>query len=88
LTARVLGGWFSLLGVGGLFTGRDPRWSAWRIPLQSITVWAILVLIGAFMNSGDFVGGVWNSFTIGTGFSILMMVAFQVWMEVQRKRSV
>jgi hypothetical protein len=84
LTARVLGGWFSLLGVGGLVTSRDLRWSAWRIPLQSITMWATLVLAGAFMNSGDFPGGVWNAFTIGTGLSILVMVVFQIWMEGRR----
>jgi hypothetical protein len=87
LTARVLGGWFSLLGIGGLCTSRDPRWSAWRIPLQSITLWATLVLVGVFMNPGDFAGGVWNSFTIGTGISIVMLVLFQIWMETQRKRS-
>jgi hypothetical protein len=87
LTARVLGGWFSLLGVGGLYTSRDLRWSAWRIPLQSISMWATLVLVGAFMNSSDFSGGVWNSFTIGTGLSILALVVFQVWMEVRRKHS-
>jgi peptidoglycan/LPS O-acetylase OafA/YrhL len=87
LTARVLGGWFSLLGIGGLSTSRDSRWSAWRIPLQSITLWATLVVIGALMNPSDFVSGIWNSFTIGTLLSILMLVTFQVWMEVQRKQS-
>ena len=87
LTARVLGGWFSLLGIGGLFTSRDSRWSAWRIPLQSITLWATLVLIGVFMNPGDFASGVWNSFTIGTGLSILMLVAFQIWMEVRKSNN-
>ncbi len=87
LTTRVLGGWFSLLGTGGLFTSRDPRWSAWRVPLQSITLWAALVLVGAFLNPGDFVGGLGNSFTIGTFLSILMLVIFQVWMEVRREHS-
>jgi peptidoglycan/LPS O-acetylase OafA/YrhL len=87
LTARVLGGWFSLLGIGGLSTGHDSRWSAWRIPLQSITLWATLVMIGAFMNPSDFASGVWNSFTIGTLLSILMLVIFQVWMETQRNQS-
>lgn len=62
LTARVLGGWFSLLGVGGLFTSRDPRWSAWRIPLQSITLWIVLIFIGAFLNPGDFTNGFLESF--------------------------
>jgi hypothetical protein len=81
LTARVLGGWFSLLGIGGLVTSRDPRWSAWRVPLQSITLWATLVVIGAFMNPGDFAGGVWNSFTVGTILSILTLAVFQIWMK-------
>jgi len=87
LTARVLGGWFSLLGVGGLYTSRDPRWSAWRIPLQSITLWALLVLVGAFMNPGDFLGGVWNSFTIGTALSILMLVIFQIAMAIRQRKA-
>ena len=86
LTARVLAGWFSLLGVGGLFISRDLRWSTWRIPLQSITLWAVLVLVGVFQNPSDFVLGVWNSFTFGTGLSILMLVTFQVWMELKGRQ--
>lgn len=88
LTARVLGGWFGLLGVGGLYTSQDPRWSAWRVPLQSITLWGILILIGAFMNPQDFAAGLWNPFTIGTAIVILLLVVFQIWMEIQRYRRV
>jgi hypothetical protein len=88
LTARVLGGWFGLLGVGGLYAGQDPRWSAWRIPLQSITFWGILILIGAFTNPQDFTAGLWNPFTIGTAIVILSLLVFQVWMEIQRLRRV
>ena len=87
LTARILGGWFSLLGVGGIYTSRDMRWSAWRIPLQSITLWAALVLAGAFFNPGDFPGGVLNSFTVGTAISIIMLVIFQVGMEIQQRKN-
>ena len=88
LTTRILGGWFGLLGVGGLNTSRDPRWSAWRIPMQSITFWAVLVLIGAFRNPSDFApAGIFNPFTIGTSVSIVMMVGFQVWMEMKKKRA-
>jgi membrane-bound metal-dependent hydrolase YbcI (DUF457 family) len=88
LTARVLGGWFALLGVGGLYISQDPRWSAWRVPMQSITFWGILILIGAFMNPQDFTAGLWNPFTIGTAIVILSLLVFQVWMEIQRMRRV
>lgn len=88
LTARVLGGWFGLLGVGGLYFSQDPRWSAWRVPMQSITFWGILILIGAFMNPQDFTGGLWNPFTIGTAIVILSLLVFQVGMEIQRVRKV
>lgn len=85
LTARVLGGWFALLAVGGLTIPRDSRWSAWRIAMQSILFWAILVLIGSFMNTQDFgPAGVINPFTIGTSLSILMMIIFHVWMDGRR----
>ena len=86
LTARILGGWFGLLGVGGLYTSQDSRWSAWRMPMQSITFWGILILIGAFMNPQDFTHGLWNPFTIGTAAVILLLLAFQAGMETQRKR--
>ncbi|MCA9968970.1 MAG: hypothetical protein KC425_02085, partial [Anaerolineales bacterium] len=36
LTARVLGGWFALMGVGGLVMARETRWSGWRIEVESI----------------------------------------------------
>ena len=88
LTARIMAGWFSLLGMGGIYTSQDKRWSAWRIPLQSITLWAALVLAGAFFNPGDFPAGVVNSFTIGTALSIIMLVVFQIWMEIGRKKSI
>ena len=88
LTARILGGWFGLLGVGGLYTSQDSRWSAWRMPMQSITFWGILILIGAFMNPQDFTNGLWNPFTIGTAVVVFLLLAFQVGMELQGKRMV
>jgi len=88
LTARILGGWFGLLGVGGLYASQDSRWSAWRMPMQSITFWGILILIGAFMNPGDFNNGLWNPFTIGTAVVVVLLFVFQIGMETQRKRMV
>jgi len=86
LTARVLGGWFALLAVGGITIPLDERWSAWRIAMQSILLWAVLVLIGALMNPQDFgQAGVINAFTIGTALSIAMMIVFHLWMDSRRK---
>lgn len=86
LTARILGGWFGLLGVGGLYASQDARWSAWRVPLQSITLWGILILIGAYMNRADFTNGPLNPFTLGTAAVVLLLIFFQVGMESQPKR--
>jgi hypothetical protein len=88
LTARILGGWFGLLGVGGLYASQDNRWSAWRMPMQSITFWGILILIGAFMNPQDFTIGLWNPFTIGTAVVIVLLIVFQIGMEIRRKQQI
>jgi hypothetical protein len=45
LTARVVAGWHVLLGAGALVLATDRRWSAWRIPLQSIALWQVLLLV-------------------------------------------
>lgn len=66
LTARILSGWFALLGVGGLVIGREARWSAWRVGLQSIAIWHVLVLAGAVLSRQDFHGGnLLNWYVIG-----------------------
>jgi len=88
LTARILGGWFGLLGVGGFYAGQDSRWSAWRVPLQSITFWGILILTGAFMDPADFTNGLWNPFTVGTVVVVLSLLVFQIWMETRGRRKV
>lgn len=85
LTTRILGGWFGLLGVGGFYISQDSRWSVWQVPLQSITLWGVLILISAFMNPQDFTRGVWNPFTFGTLVIILLLVAFQIGMIMLHK---
>ena len=88
LTARIMGGWLGLLGVGGFVTGRETRWSAWRIPVQSITLWAILILVGAWLNPLDFApAGMWNPFSVGMLLSVIAMLVFQVSLELMRKQA-
>lgn len=85
LTGRVLGGWFAFLGVGGLLMAREPRWSAWRIGLQSIGLWQALILLGAALNPADFSQGPVNWYTIVVAVGLIAMIAGYVWVESRRR---
>jgi hypothetical protein len=54
LTARVIGGWFALPGVVGLIVSREPRWSAWRILIESQLIALVLILVAAARAWGEF----------------------------------
>lgn len=86
LTARVMSGWFALLGVGGIVISRDIRWSAWKIGLQSIGVWQLLVVIAAFIRFTDFPVGLGNWYLASVILVLVGMVALYFAME--RKRGV
>lgn len=85
LTARVLGGWFALLGVGGLVIGGEKRWSAWRVGLQSIGLWHALVLAGAFFHAADFTGGLLNWYLVSVALVLVGMVVLYIQMEGSRR---
>jgi hypothetical protein len=57
LTARVICGWLLLLAAGGLTLARELRWSAWRVPLESMILWFVLFLVGAFIHRADMLDG-------------------------------
>lgn len=85
LTARVLGGWFALLGVGGVVIGRDARWSAWKVGIESIAVWHVLVLIGAVLHQEDFTNAsVVNWYTLSVLSVLLGMASLYVLMELRK----
>lgn len=82
LTARVLGAWAALLGVGGLFISREQRWSAWRIGVQSILLWHSLVLLAAVINRLDFRdGNLLNWYLISVFIMLICLVSLYLWME-------
>jgi hypothetical protein len=54
LTARVMGGWLALSGVGGLALASESRWSAWRILIQSMLIWLALLTIGVVRAWSEF----------------------------------
>ena len=47
LTARVLGCFTAQVGFGFLLLSRDPRWSSWRILVQTFLIAVALLLVGA-----------------------------------------
>jgi hypothetical protein len=86
LTARIMGGWFALLGVGGLVIGRETRWSSWRVGLQAIGLWHVLVVIAALMNPADFGGGLLNWYLVGVVLVLVGMIGLYAMMEWGRRR--
>lgn len=85
LTARVLSGWFSLMGVGGLVISRESRWSSWRVGIETIGIWHILVVIAAFMRPSDFTAGVWNWYIISVILTLAGMGVLYLQMTLRQR---
>lgn len=86
LTARVMSGWLALLGVGGVVISRDARWSAWRVGLQCIGSWHVLVVIAALLSADQFPNGLANWYLISVVLVLIGMLVLYVVMERQRMR--
>jgi hypothetical protein len=84
LTARVMSGWFALLAVGGLVIAQETRWSGWKIGLQSIGLWQLLVLIAAWLRAEDFYHGPVNWYTISVALVLAGMIGLFVMMETRK----
>ncbi len=54
LTARVLACFTIQVGCGALLLSRDPRWSSWRLLLQTVLVAVALLIAGTVRASDDF----------------------------------
>jgi hypothetical protein len=86
LTARVMCGWIALLGVGMFTMSNETRWSGWKVPVEAIALWHILVLVAVAMNPADFKAGLINWYTILVGTMLLGMLILYPMME-RRKRA-
>jgi hypothetical protein len=88
LTARVLAGWFGLMGVGSLVLARERRWSACRVALQSFLLWHGLVLAGAFWHEPDFgERGLMNGYVVATVIGLASMGGLYLLMEARSRRT-
>jgi hypothetical protein len=86
LTELVICGWISLLGVGAFVMSNETRWSGWKVPLESIAVWHVLVLIGAVMNISDFTNGLVNWYMVLVLAMLAVILALYLSMESQRNK--
>jgi len=87
LTARVMASWLSVIGLGAWMMSTDPRWTSWRVFLESIFVGYGLVLAAAAMNSTDFTTSVINWFTIFITIMLSAIAVFYINMETHRRKN-
>jgi hypothetical protein len=87
LTARVLCGWIALLGVGAFAMSIEKRWSGWKVPLESIAIWHVLVFVAAFLNPADFTSGLANWYTLAIGVMVIGIFVFYPMMEMKRRKA-
>ena len=86
LTARLLSGWGMLLSVSNLFVSFEPRWTSWRIGVQSIALWHVLFLIAALANPGDFGDyGLLNWYVSSVALILAAMAVLYARMEARRR---
>lgn len=81
LTAHLLAGWGALLAVSNLYVAFEPRWSAWRIGVQSIALWHILYLAAAIMHPQDFTQGLLNWHVLSVTAILVAMMGLYMTME-------
>ena len=85
MTARLLAGWGALLGVGNLYIAGENRWSAWQTGVESIGIWHILFLIGAYFHREDFIGGSFlNWYVVSAIIISIVMLTLYASMEAKR----
>lgn len=83
LTARVIGGFFTLPGVGWLVLAGDRRWSAAKVFLESQFLGIVLILIGAARARDNFdAGNVATPIFIG-GMSLLALAILGFYLAME-----
>lgn len=84
LTARILCGWIALLSVGAFTMSADPRWSAWKVPMQSILIWHLLVFAAIAITPADFTANIVNWYTLAIGAMVIGILILYLYMESRR----
>lgn len=69
LTARVLACFTAQVGAGFLLLSRDPRWSSWRVLVQTFLIAVGLLLVGAAREWDTFDHGSWLTYAYIAGLA-------------------
>lgn len=85
LTARVMCGWIALLSMGSFAISVDPRWTSWRVPLESIFIWHALVFVAIAVKVSDFTMSIVNWYTVSIFVMVVGIAIYYPWMEGKRK---
>jgi hypothetical protein len=85
LTTRILSGWLAIMGVGSLTVAWDQRWSAWKVGVESIILWQVLVLVAAIINLNDF-NNPFNWYLVATTLGLIGFIVIYVVMEYKRRK--
>lgn len=85
LTARVLSGWLSVIGILPLVISFDPRWTGWRASFEGIFIAFSMIFVAAFMNPAEFKTGIVNWYTLLMAALWLAILVFYIVMENRRR---
>lgn len=85
LTGHLLAGWGALLAVSNVYVAFEPRWSAWRVGVQSIALWHVLYLMAAIMHPEDFTRGLLNWHVLSVTVILIAMLCLYVAMERRQR---
>jgi len=86
LTARVMCGWIALLSVGAFTMSTEIRWSAWKVPLESIAIWHVLVVVAMIINRSELKPGLLNWYTIAISGMLIGIFIFYALSEMRRSK--
>ena len=87
LTARVIACFTAQVGTGFLLLSRDPRWSSWKVLVQTFLIAVALLLVGALRASDAFIDGrllAWGYVAGLAGGAIALLALYR---SVERPRS-
>ncbi len=87
LTARVIACFTAQVGTGFLLLSRDPRWSSWKVLVETFLIAVALLLVGALRASDAFIDGrllAWGYVAGLAGGAIALLLLYR---SMQRPRT-
>ncbi len=87
LTARVICGWLSVIGVSAWVLSSETRWTAWRSIIEGISLAVLLIIVACLIRTEELMPGLFNWFMGVLLIFLIGLPAFYLKMERERKES-